>query len=63
MSRMGDAIQWIQENDLEDDPKALTKYIEYQNKIKKSNSEKNGNSENTDAGKWKETGNIPNRRM
>lgn len=34
MSRMGSAVQWVQENGLENDPKALQKYLIYLNKIK-----------------------------
>lgn len=29
MSRMGQAMQWVIENDLDGDPKALLKYLEY----------------------------------
>ena len=42
MSRMGDAVLWVHENGLQDDPDALSKYIAYLNKVK----EKNGNNKN-----------------
>jgi len=29
MSKIGSAVQWIQENNLQDDPNALKKYIKY----------------------------------
>ncbi len=29
MSKIGHAVQWIQENNLQDDPNALQKYIKY----------------------------------
>ena len=29
MSKMGQAVQWIQEQGLENDPDALKKYLEY----------------------------------
>ena len=34
MSKMGRAVQWVQENGLQDHPEALTKYIEHLNKQK-----------------------------
>jgi hypothetical protein len=34
---MGSAVQWVQENGLQDDPKALQKYIIYLEKIKLKN--------------------------
>lgn len=37
MSRMGSAVQWVQENGLENDPKALQKYLTYLEKVKNKN--------------------------
>ena len=34
MSKMGRAVQWVQENGLQDHPEALTKYIEHLSKQK-----------------------------
>jgi hypothetical protein len=32
MSKMGQAAQWVQENGLTNDPKALSKYIQWERK-------------------------------
>jgi hypothetical protein len=32
MSKMGRAVLWVQENGLEGDPNALSKYLEYKKK-------------------------------
>lgn len=47
MSKMGSAVQWVQENGLENDPKALQKYIIYINEIKLKN---NGNNKRDKSG-------------
>ncbi len=55
MSKMGSAVQWVQENGLENDPKALQKYIIYINEIKLKNNGDNkrdksgGSKDNTDS--------------
>lgn len=52
MSRMGSAVQWVHENGLEDDPKALQKYIIYMNEIKLKN---NGDNKRDKSGRAKDT--------
>jgi hypothetical protein len=59
MSKIGRAVQWIQENDLENDPQALTKYIEHQEENQKKENQ-NGHSKDSESGEWKEARDLPN---
>jgi len=50
MSKMGRAVQWVQENGLENHPDALGKYIEHLNKKKNGNSKDNKSKEQENTG-------------
>ena len=50
MSKMGSAVQWVQENGLQNDPHALEKYIIYINEIKLKN---NGDNKRDRSGRSK----------
>lgn len=55
MSKMGSAVVWIQDNNLQDDPDALVKYVEHKKKQDGRNNTKPATPE------WKDAGDIPNR--
>lgn len=58
MSKMGRAVQWIQENSLENDPDALKKYTEYLAKQEKAKLKSNGSNKDNQSGEWEHSRNL-----